>query len=118
MQLTMARTPSLRPILALAIVALLTGLNFLNYLDRYIVAAVLPKIQEELHLSDFEGGLIDPPPDCAKMAESVGCYGENVSDPAEVGPVLKRALKVVRDGTPAVVAVRLPQLMVETQERA
>jgi acetolactate synthase I/II/III large subunit len=68
--------------------------------------------------SDFEGGLIDPPPDCAKMAESVGCYGENVSDPAEVGPALQRALKVVRDGTPAVVAVRLPQLMVETQERA
>ena len=65
-----------------------------------------------------EGGLIDPPPDCAKMAESVGCYGENVSDPAEVAPALQRALKVVRDGTPAVVAVRLPQLMVETRERA
>ena len=28
-----------------AIVALLTGLNFLNYIDRFIVAAVLPKIQ-------------------------------------------------------------------------
>jgi thiamine pyrophosphate-dependent acetolactate synthase large subunit-like protein len=52
------------------------------------------------------------------MAESVGCYGENVSDPAEVAPALQRALRVVRDGTPAVVAVRLPQLMVETQERA
>ena len=71
-----------------------------------------------IKVGDFEGGLIDPPPDCAKMAESVGCYGENVSDPAEVGPALQRALKVVRDGTPAVVAVRLPQLMVETQERA
>jgi acetolactate synthase-1/2/3 large subunit len=68
--------------------------------------------------SDFEGGLIDPAPDCAKMAESVGAYGENVNDPAEVGPALQRALKVVRDGTPAVVAVRLPQLMVETQDRA
>jgi predicted MFS family arabinose efflux permease len=41
-----------------AIVALLTGLNFLNYVDRYIVAAVLPKIQEELSLNDFEGGLL------------------------------------------------------------
>jgi len=41
-----------------AIVALLTGLNFLNYLDRYIVAAVLPRIQDELHLSNFEGGLL------------------------------------------------------------
>ena len=39
------------------------------------------------------------------MAESVGCYGENVSDPAEVGPALQRALKVVRDGTPCEIAV-------------
>jgi MFS family permease len=41
-----------------AIVALLTGLNFLNYLDRYIVAAVLPSIKKELGLSYFEGGLL------------------------------------------------------------
>lgn len=41
-----------------AIVALLTGLNFLNYLDRFIVAAVLPRIQEDLSLSNFEGGLL------------------------------------------------------------
>lgn len=42
----------------LAIVSLLTGLNFLNYIDRYIVAAVLPRIQADLALSDFEGGLL------------------------------------------------------------
>lgn len=41
-----------------AIVALLTGLNFLNYLDRFIVAAVLPRIKDELHLSNFESGLL------------------------------------------------------------
>ena len=41
-----------------AIVALLTGLNFLNYLDRFIVAAVLPRIQTDLDLSNFEGGLL------------------------------------------------------------
>ncbi len=41
-----------------AIVVLLTGLNFLNYLDRFIVAAVLPRIQDELLLSNFEGGLL------------------------------------------------------------
>ncbi|MBA3464786.1 MAG: MFS transporter [Deltaproteobacteria bacterium] len=41
-----------------AIVALLTGLNFLNYLDRFIVAAVLPRIQDDLVLSNFEGGLL------------------------------------------------------------
>lgn len=41
-----------------AIVSLLTGLNFLNYLDRFIVAAVLPEIQKDLKLSNFEGGLL------------------------------------------------------------
>ena len=41
-----------------AILALLTGLNFLNYLDRILVAAVLPKISEDLGLSKFEGGLL------------------------------------------------------------
>ena len=39
------------------ILALLTGLNFLNYVDRYLVAAVSPKFQEELKLSAFETGL-------------------------------------------------------------
>ena len=46
-----------------AILYLLTGLNFLNYVDRYIVAAVLKKMQEPiaaggLDLSNFEGGLL------------------------------------------------------------
>ena len=40
------------------IVVLLTGLNFVNYLDRFIVAAVLPRIQEDLNLSNSEGGLL------------------------------------------------------------
>ena len=34
----------------------LTGLNFLNYLDRFIPAAVLPAIIAELHLSGAEAG--------------------------------------------------------------
>lgn len=41
-----------------AIIALLTALNFINYLDRYIVAAVLPPLREELVLSPTEGGLL------------------------------------------------------------
>jgi MFS family permease len=41
-----------------AIVALLTGLNFLNYLDRFIVAAVLPRIKSDLELSNLEAGLL------------------------------------------------------------
>ncbi len=40
------------------ILALLSGLNLVNYLDRYLVAAVGPKLQEELALSDFKFGFI------------------------------------------------------------
>lgn len=45
------------------ILALLTGLNLLNYLDRLVVSAVLPKIKASvekggLGLSDFEAGLL------------------------------------------------------------
>ncbi len=36
---------------------LLTGLNLLNYLDRYVFPAVLPVMQEDLGISNFEGGL-------------------------------------------------------------
>jgi acetolactate synthase I/II/III large subunit len=64
---------------------------------------------------DFEGGWIYPPPDLAKMAEAVGAYGENVTEPTEVAPALQRGLRTVREGTPAVIAVRLPQLMGEPQ---
>jgi MFS family permease len=46
-----------------AIVALLTGLNLLNYIDRYVVAAVLKKMSEPvasggLDLSNLQGGLL------------------------------------------------------------
>lgn len=40
------------------ILGFLTGLNLLNYLDRLVVSAVLPKIQDELLLSNFVGGLL------------------------------------------------------------
>ena len=58
----------------------------------------------------YEGGLFDPPPDFAKLAEVANGYGESVTDPAEVGPALKRGLAEVRNGSPAVVAVQLPTL--------
>ncbi len=46
-----------------AIVALLTGLNFINYLDRFMLAAVLPRVQEPIEkgglgLSNSEAGLL------------------------------------------------------------
>jgi MFS family permease len=40
------------------VLALLTGLNLLNYLDRFVVSAVLPQIESELGLSDGEAGLL------------------------------------------------------------
>lgn len=42
----------------LSILVLLTGCNLLNYLDRLVVSAVLPKMQEDLGLSNFQGGLL------------------------------------------------------------
>jgi MFS family permease len=39
-------------------VAALTTLNVLNYLDRYITAATLPLILRDLSLSDAQGGLL------------------------------------------------------------
>src|ERR1700674_5812161 len=38
--------------------ALLTLLNFVNYIDRFILAAVLPRIKTDLVLTDFELGLL------------------------------------------------------------
>jgi MFS family permease len=42
-----------RPSAALGV---LTGLNVLNYLDRYVLAAVLPLVTTGLHLSDGQAG--------------------------------------------------------------
>ena len=40
------------------IVWLLTGLNLLNYLDRYIIAAVGPKMQKQLNLDETQLGFV------------------------------------------------------------
>jgi MFS family permease len=40
------------------ILAVLSGLNLVNYLDRYIVAAVGPKLAEDLGLSDAKFGFV------------------------------------------------------------
>jgi acetolactate synthase-1/2/3 large subunit len=59
---------------------------------------------------DYEGGVIEPAPDLAKLAESVGAYGENVSAADELRPALERGIRLVEQGTPAVIAVHLPSL--------
>ncbi|MBI4494944.1 MAG: thiamine pyrophosphate-requiring protein [Chloroflexi bacterium] len=67
--------------------------------------------------NDYEGGLIEPAPDLAKLAESMGAYGENVAEAGQVRPALERAVRMVQQGVPAVVSVRLPQLGTQTMER-
>src|SRR3954466_10775375 len=42
-----------------AILALLTGLNFLNYIDRAVVSAVVDPMSSELSLSNFQAGLLN-----------------------------------------------------------
>jgi acetolactate synthase-1/2/3 large subunit len=59
---------------------------------------------------NFNGGTFDPPPDFAKLAEAANSHGETVREPEEVGPALVRAMKQVRNGTPALVAVMLPTI--------
>jgi acetolactate synthase-1/2/3 large subunit len=76
-----------------------TGTTLLRatYPDGYAVRA-----------NNYAGGSFDPAPDFAKLAESVNGYGENVTDTAEVLPALQRGLEHVRNGAPAVIAVRVP----------
>jgi len=59
----------------------------------------------------FDGGYFEPAIDFAKEAEAAGAYGENVRDPAQVGPALQRGLEQIRRGKPALVAVWLPRLL-------
>jgi len=50
--------------------------------------------------------LTDPNIDFAKLAQSLGCYGEGpISNPHDLGPALKRAITVVKKGEPALVDV-------------
>jgi predicted MFS family arabinose efflux permease len=42
-----------------AILALLTALNFLNFIDRAVIAAVLTPMKAELSLSNFEAGVLN-----------------------------------------------------------
>ena len=59
----------------------------------------------------FDGGYFDPPIDFAKEAEAAGCYGENVTDPAQIDGAIRRGLQKTREGTPAVISVWLARLL-------
>lgn len=50
--------------------------------------------------------IFGPEPDFAKLAESMGCYGEGpITKPEDVGPAVKRALAEVKKGRVALVDV-------------
>ena len=50
--------------------------------------------------------LTDPPIDYAKLAQGFGLYGEGpISDPKDLGPAIRRAIEVVKGGSPALVDV-------------
>lgn len=62
---------------------------------------------------NYDGGLFDPPPDFAKLAEAANGYGETVYEADEVGPALRRGLEQVRNGTPALIAAKIPTAVQE-----
>lgn len=62
---------------------------------------------------NYDGGLFDPPPDFAKLAEAANCYGETVLDAYGTKAALQRGLEHVHNGTPAVIACILPTLVDE-----
>lgn len=55
-----------------------------------------------------QGGRFDPTPNFAKLAEAANCVGVEVSELSEMSAGLSRALAATRDGSPAVLAVRVP----------
>ncbi len=63
-----------------------------------------PMSEEMGYISGID---ISPPPDYALIAESCGGYGKIVNKPEDVLPVLKKALKEVKNGRLAVVDIRL-----------
>ena len=44
--------------IGLAALGVLTGLNLLNYLDRYVLPAVEESVKAALHLEDGQSGLL------------------------------------------------------------
>jgi len=55
----MTQAQDLRPH-AVVTLTLLFGMNLLDYIDRNILAAVLPHIQEEMRLSSTQAGALSP----------------------------------------------------------
>jgi acetolactate synthase-1/2/3 large subunit len=70
-----------------------------NYPDGYAAKA------------NYPGGYFDPPIDFALEAQAAGAYGENVVDPDQIEPAIRRGLDRIRAGQCAVISVWLPRLL-------
>jgi acetolactate synthase-1/2/3 large subunit len=67
-----------------------------------------------VRMSDYSGGVFDPPADFAAEAEAAGGFGARVTEPGRLVDTLKAARHAVeREGRPAVVDVWLPPLAPE-----
>ena len=64
-----------------------------------------------IHRADIGTTIKEPDIDYAAMAKSMGVYAEGpVSEANDIGPAIRRALAVVRNGEPAVIdAVMQPR---------
>jgi thiamine pyrophosphate-dependent acetolactate synthase large subunit-like protein len=66
-------------------------------LNNFSMAIELPIMQvatEKYRSTDISGNY-------AEMAKAFGGYGERVSQPSEIVPAIKRAVKMTQEGTPA-----------------
>ena len=57
---------------------------------------------------NYNGGVFDPPPDFARLAEAAGGFGIHVTDTDKISDALEEGRRQVRQGAPAVVAIRVP----------
>jgi acetolactate synthase-1/2/3 large subunit len=55
----------------------------------------------------FAGMDITPSPDYAMIARACGCWGETLSTPSDVKPLLRRAIEQVRAGKTALIDARI-----------
>src|SRR5262245_63960191 len=92
------------------ILAALTTLNGLNYLDRYVGAAVLPLILAGLAISDAQGGLLQSVfvVGYALVSPIAGWLGDRRSRlRSATAGVLVRSLPTLASGLPPTFAFRL-----------
>ena len=60
----------------------------------------------DIHTARIGTEIADPNIDFAKLAQSMGVYGQGpITDPADLGPALQRAVAIVKKGEPALVDV-------------